>query len=144
MRKLILILMIMTINCQAQKDKIIEMTGEGYSEMKYIFARIVPELTIEKELYKGGMYVTIFLMTDPKVTPEDFSPGTEQFLDSYIVSITEDGDHYTGSKLYKIEGFVNAKILEIKESTYPNFTIKIEYGEFKNRKTKIFKLKGML
>ena len=43
-----------------------------------------------------------------------------------MISIAPDGNYYTWSKLYKIEALVNPKILEIKETKYPNFILKIE------------------
>jgi len=143
MKKLVLILTLLTINCNSQELKVIELVEEEYSEMKYIFARIVPEFTVQKELYKGGLFLTIFLISDSKATPEKIFPGTEEFLDSYFVSITEDGDYYSGSKLYKIEGLINPKILEIKETNYPKFYIKIEHGFNKNKRIKLFEFKGL-
>ena len=79
---------------------------------------------------------------DSKVTPENFSEGDE-FLQSYMISVTPDGDYYTNSKLYKIEGLCNPKILEIKETTFPKFLIKVEHGLFNDRKTKLFELEGV-
>tara|TARA_R110001583_G_scaffold147991_2_gene299976 strand:- start:5698 stop:6051 length:354 start_codon:yes stop_codon:yes gene_type:complete len=111
-------------------------------EMNYIFARIYPENIIRKELFKNGLYVTIFKISDSKVTPENFSEGDE-FLQSYMISVTPDGDYYTNSKLYKIEGLCNPKILEIKETTFPKFLIKVEHGLFNDRKTKLFELEGV-
>ena len=140
MRKLLFILILTVTTCQAQNRKVIELSDN--SEMNYIFARIAPILTIDKELYKGGMYATIFYLSDPKVTPEDFSEGHE-FLSSYIVSVTEDGDYYSGSKLYKIEGLANPKIIETKESNYPKFIIKIEHGVYDKRKIETFEFEGI-
>ena len=36
------------------------------------------------------------------------------------------------------------KILDIKESKYPDFTIEIEYGNFDNRKIESFEFEGVL
>ena len=143
MKKLVLILTLLTLNCNSQEGKVIELVEEEYSEMKYIFARILPELTVQKELYNGGVFLTIFLISDSKATPEEFSPGTEEFLNSYFISITEDGDYYSGSKLHKIEGLINPKILEIKETKYPEFYIKIEHGFNKNLRFTFFDFKGL-
>ena len=40
----------------------------------------------------------------------------EDFLSSYLVSVIPDGDYYSYSKLYKIEGLYNPKVIEIKET----------------------------
>ena len=79
--------------------------------MNYLFARIAPKLTINKELYKESLYITIYQLSDSKATPENFFDGYDGTLASFIVSIIPDGDYYTRSKLYKIEGFLNPKIL---------------------------------
>ncbi len=143
MKNLIHILCIgfIVLGCSAQ-SKIVELSN--MAEANYIFARIYPEKPIHKELYDGGLYLTIFKYSDSKITPENFSEGTEEFLDSYIISIVPDGDHYTTSKLSKIEGLLNPKILNIVEKKYPVFALEIEFGAANKRIVKEFSLVGSL
>lgn len=140
--KILLLISLISLTCKSQELKVHELSKN--SEMAYIFSRISTssDLIIHKELYQGGMFAKIFYMLDPQATPKDYSKGTEEFLTSYIISINPDGDYYVNTKLYKIEGLSNPKILEIKGTIYPNFEIKIEYGIYDNRKTKSFELIG--
>ena len=133
-------ILLSTISCQAQRRevKVIEFNKQ-YDDMKYIFARISPSKSILKELYNGGLFARIFQLSDSKVTPTEYM---EDFLSSYIISVTEDGDYYTESKLYKIEGMYDPKVLEVKETNYPSFIIKIEYGPNNKKEVKNFELKG--
>jgi len=110
------------------------------SEMNYIFSRINPYDIFNKELYNGGLYVKIFLMSDPKVTPKKYM---EDFLSSYIISVSPDGDYYSNSRLYKIEGVYNPKIVEIKEDLSLKFSINIEHGFHDKRKIETFILEGV-
>lgn len=136
-----LLILLSTISCEAQgrEVKVIEF-NKGYEDMKYIFARISPSKSILEELYNGGLFARIFQLSDSKVTPTEYM---EDFLSSYIISVTEDGDYYTESKLYKIEGMYDPKVLEVKETKYPSFNIKIEYGPYNKREVKNFELKGI-
>lgn len=124
------------VNCKAQKIKDLS----SNQEMNYIFARIYTK-SITKELYDGILFVTIYEISDSNATPEDFSEG-EEFLYSYLISVIPDGDYYSYSKLYKVEGLINPKILEIKETIFPMFSIKIEHGDYKNRKIEVFEFEG--
>tara|TARA_R110002033_G_scaffold160943_3_gene197406 strand:+ start:687 stop:992 length:306 start_codon:yes stop_codon:yes gene_type:complete len=99
-----------------------------------------------KELYNQNLYVTLFQLYDPHDTPVDFSPTDGyDILESYIISVRS-SDLYSNkidSKLYKISGLYVPKILEIKETKYPNFSIEIEYGFSDKRKTEVFKFEGV-
>ena len=112
-------------------------------DINYIFARINLKNIISKELYDRGIFIKIFEISDSKATLKIISEGTEEFLSSYIISVVSDGDYYTGSKLYKVEGLLNPKIIEIQKESYPNFIINIEYGKSKNRKIEILKFEGV-
>ena len=127
--------------CKAQTPVVENLSS--FENMNYLFARIAPKLTINKELYKESLYITIYQLSDSKATPENFFDGYDGTLASFIVSIIPDGDYYTRSKLYKIEGFLNPKILEVKETQYPNFSIKVEYGKDNKRKVKSFEFTGV-
>lgn len=141
MKKTILIFCILLYsNCTAQKPIFKDLSSEN--KINYIFARIIPDKTKTKSLFDRGLFVSVFQLSDSKATPKKFSIGTREFLDSYIISVTTDGDGYLGSKLYKIEGIYDPKIVKIKEGKYPKFIIEIEYGEFKKRKIKSFELIG--
>ena len=133
-----LFLFFLISNCTAQDIKDLSKN----KEMNYIFARINPKNTVSKELYKGGLFVTIYELSDSKATPSKYM---EDFLTSYIISVIPDGDYYyPGSKLYKIEGLAIPEILEIKEINPPNsFTIKIEYGVVGEKKVKTFNFDGI-
>ena len=111
--------------------------------MNYIFSRIdYTKGIINKELYNRGLFVTVFEISDSKATPKE---RMEDFLRSYIISVTPDGDYYSYSNLYKIEGLIIPKVLEIKETTAPNFSIKIEHGSYRDnkRKIEIFEFEGV-
>ena len=111
------------------------------TEMNYYFARVLDSTPNSKWIYKNALKVKIFEISDSKATPENLFEGCEQ-LSSYLVSVVPDGDYYSWSKLYKIEGFIIPKILEIKETKYPHFTVTIEYGAYAQREEKVFTLKG--
>ncbi len=143
MKNIILILILLSISCQSQQDQeeIRKIDLSSQVEMNYVFSRMFNENTVVKEVYGGGLLVKIFEISDSKITPEYFSESDE-FLSSYIISVSPDGDYYVTSKLYKIEGLIYPNIVEIEETEYPNFTIKIEYGLYNQRKAKNFKITG--
>lgn len=125
-------------SCSAQVPVLKNM--ESNSEMNYIFARINPAHILQRELFNGGLYITVYSISDSNATPKN---NMEDFLTSYIISVVPDGDYYSQSKLYKIEGLYNPKILQIKESKAPDFIIKIEYGAKEKMNTKIFELNSV-
>lgn len=127
-------------SCKAQKLNTKELSSNF--DMNYVLARIFPNSLVSKQLYKDSQFLTIFKISDSKITPENYSEGDE-FLISYFISVAPDGDSYTNSKLYKIEGLINPKITEIKETTFPNFSIKIEHGSYDKRKVENLNFKGV-
>ena len=133
-----MIILLFCVNSKAQKVVIKDLSND--EEMNYIFSRINSENIISKELYNRGMFVTVYEISDSKSTPEEYM---EDFLSSYIISVSPDGDYYSNSKLYKIEGIYNPKILEIKESESPKFLLKIEYGIQNKRKFEVFEFIGV-
>jgi hypothetical protein len=136
----ILILFLTFWSCSSQETIVKNLVYN--TEMNYIFSRINTATIYKEKLYKEGLFITIYEMTDSKATPIEY---IEDFLSSYIVSAVPDGDYYSYSKLYKIEGLINPKILEIKETTAPNFSIKIEHGSYRDnkRKIEIFEFEGV-
>ncbi len=139
--KFLIVLIIVSIvtlsGCRAQKNELYEFSNNA--EMNYIFSRISKDKPLMKVLYDGGLFITIFKISDSKATPSKY---LEDFVSSYIISVTPDGDYYSWSKLYKLEGLYNSKILEIKETNYPYFMIKVEHGVLGKEIVEIFKLQG--
>ena len=142
MRKILTFITLITfLSCSSQNLIIKDFSDK--KDINYIFARINLKNIISKELYDRGIFIKIFEISDSKVTPDKEFDGTEEFFSSYIISVTPDGDYYSGSKLYKVEGLLNPEIIEIQEETYPNFIINLEYGALKNRKIKAIKFEGI-
>ena len=142
MKKITTILLFLAfLSCKAQyAPKLIDLS-QNY-EVNYILANIWQEAT-HKELYNGGLYVKTFVMGDSKATPEGLFEGYDAIISSLLISVVPDGDYYTSSKLYKIERLIRPKVLEIKETTYPKFSIKIEHGSAKKRKIELFEFEGV-
>ena len=130
-----------TLNsCKSQEILVKDLSNEA--DMNYIFARINPTQTRSTILYNYGLFVNIYKFSDSKITLEK---EMEDFLSSYLVSVTPDGDYYSYSKLYKIEGLYNPKIIEVKETEgLDKFKIKIEFGAYNNRQIQNFELEGGL
>ena len=136
-----ILLYFFTLNsCKSQEILVKDLANEV--DMNYIFARINPTQISSTSLYNDGLFVNIYKLSDSKITPEKFM---EDFLSSYLVSVIPDGDYYSYSKLYKIEGLYNPKIIEVKETQgLFNFIIKIEFGIYNNRQIQNFELEGGL
>ena len=98
------------------------------SEMNYAFSRLDTQNIITEILYDGALHLKMYTISDSEITPENFSEGTEEFLESIYVSISPDGDAYTESKLIKLEGLLFPEILEVTELEYPKFSVEIEVG----------------
>ena len=144
MKKIVLIFVIgFCFSCRAQQPILEDLSSK--SIMNYTFALIHTEKIIRKELYNSTLYIAVFQISDPQATPNNFSQGTHEVVDSYIVSVKSDDTYYSSSdsKLYKIEGIYSPKIIEIKESNYPKFIIKIEHGFYDKRKIETFEFEGV-
>ncbi|PWK20941.1 hypothetical protein [Xanthomarina spongicola] len=137
----ILLLMLFCLSCKAQKVVVKDISNNV--DMNYLFARLDSKDIFNQELWNGGQYVKVFKISDSKATPEKYFEGTDEVLTSLIISTVPDGDYYTNSKLYKIEGLCNPTILEIKEEEQFRFSIKIEYGAFNEREVEVFELVGV-
>ena len=143
MKKVMTILLFLAfISCNAQLPKVKNLSND--QQLSYIFANIFPKEIIKKELYNQGLYVTIYKMSDSKATPKNYFGDGHEVLYSLIVSVAPDGE-YSNSALYKIEGLIIPKVLEIKETTAPNFSVKIEHGSYRDnkRKIEIFEFEGV-
>ena len=136
-----ILLYFFTLNsCKSQEILVKDLANEV--DMNYIFARINPTQISSTSLYNNGLFVNIYKLSDSKITPEKFK---EDFLSSYLVSVIPDGDYYSYSKLYKIEGLYNPKVIEVKETQgLFKFIIKIEFGIYNNRQIQNFELEGGL
>lgn len=133
--------MLFCLSCKAQKVVVKDISNNV--DMNYLFARLDSKDIFNQELWNGGQYVKVFKISDSKATPENYFEGTDEVLTSLIISTVPDGDYYTNSKLYKIEGLCNPTILEIKEEEQFRFSIKIEYGAFNEREVEVFELVGV-
>ena len=111
--------------------------------MNYIFARIHDAAPFSQKLFKRGLFVRIFELSDSKATPEGLFEGYEGTVSSFIISVSPDGDYYSGSELYKIEGLIMPKITAVKELEFPFFSVEIEHGFYDQRETKIFEFNGL-
>ncbi|MGX1022966.1 hypothetical protein ACSSV5_000108 [Psychroflexus sp. MBR-150] len=59
-------------------------------------------------------------------------------LQSLFISVKPDGDYYSWSKLFKIEGVLNPEIITINELKYPKFEIVIKFGNKNDRSSKSY------
>ncbi len=141
MKKTVFILVILfSISCASQKQIVKDLSSS--SDSNYILANIYKTLYNSHSLYKNSFYLRAYLMSDSKSTPENYSEGTDEVASSILISVKPDGDYYTTSKLYKIEMLYNPKIIEIKETGYPEFIVAIESGSPSNRSTQRHTLKA--
>ncbi|MFA7616900.1 MAG: hypothetical protein WCY16_10010 [Weeksellaceae bacterium] len=108
----------------------------------YILSNINKVDYLNDELYNGSLFVSVFTMSDSRLNPEGLFNGTDEVLSSVLISIIPDGDYYTSSKLYKIEGLVAPEILQITETQYPELVITVESGFYKDRKQISYTLEG--
>lgn len=137
----ILLFIVITISCDAQNIKVKDISKNA--DMNYFMANILPAKTISKEIYNGGLFVNIFQLNDSKATDKAMFEEYDGVASSFLVSVIPDGDYYTSSKLFKIEGLINPEIKSINVTVYPEFIIMIEYGIAEDRKYEEFRLKGI-
>lgn len=139
----LIIILLLCINCKGQQPLIEDLSNN--SELNYIFSFLEPQKVIYKEFYNQFLFIRIYPIDDWLSTPNNFSPTDgEDVLGSYFISV-KTADSYSNinkGKLFKIEGMYNSKILEVKESKYPFFTIKVEYETEGKKRIKIYKFKG--
>ena len=142
MRKIIIFLGVLyfSLGCFSQKLDMIDISNQ--KEMNYHFANLKSDQIFRYSLFNNGIYATIFQMSDSRATPKYYFEETDEVFESLIVSIIPDGDYYTISKLYKIQGLLKPKILRVSEGQYPKFILEVEYGIYANRKTKLFEFEG--
>jgi len=143
MKKIIIffLLSLSFLNCSISQKLKVEDVSDNL-DLNYILANIWTN-SVNEELWNGGQYIKVFKMNDSKATPEGYFEGYDGVLESLLISAMPDGDYYTLSKLYKIVGILNPKIIEIKENNFPKFSVKIEHGPAKNRKTELIEFGGV-
>jgi len=125
-----LIFVLIFLNCSSQNIKKIDLTHN--KEFNYSLANLYLKNT--KKIDLENFHVTIFEQSDPLHSPDDNSEGDETLI-SLIISVVNDGE-YANSKLYKLEGLVNPKIVSVKAiDNYSKFVVEIEHGKYNNRQT---------
>ena len=125
---LILYTIIISSICSAQIKEI----SDSYSN--YILATIYRTDYLNYQIYNRSLFLNIFSINDSKGTSTDSFNETDEVLQALIISVSPDGDYYTTSKLYKIDELIFPKIVEINETKYPEFIIKIETGMNNNNR----------
>ncbi len=118
-------------SCKAQNPKLIELSD--VNQLNYYLANIWKGPILQKEIYSNGFYIKVFEMEDSKATPKDLFEGYDGVLSSLLVSVMPDGDYYTKSRLYKIQSMLNPTNIEINETSYPKFSIKIEFVDIESK-----------
>ena len=138
--KRIILALILTISfsCESQSKKTHIVSNE---ELNYVLSNIYIEKIERKELFNAEAYLTIFEIADSKITKDNAFPETDEILSSYYITVIPDGDYYITSKLFKIEGLINPKIITINEGGFPEFSLTIEHGLFNKRVKENFKFK---
>lgn len=126
------------INCRAQSFVVKDLSSE--ESLNYVLANIEKVDFRFHGLYDKSFFVSVYTISDSKVTPAGFFEGYDSVLSSVLISIVPDGDYYTDSKLYKIEGFLAPKVLAIEETIYPEIVLSIEQGKVKSREISKYKL----
>lgn len=124
-------------NCMAQLK---DLSADNSSN--YILSNINKVDYLNDELYNGSLFVSVFTMSDSRIDPKGLFNDTDEVLSSVLISIIPDGDYYTSSKLYKIEGLVAPEIVQITETQYPDLVITVESGFYKDRKQISYTLDG--
>jgi hypothetical protein len=126
--------------CTAQEAKIIELTSDETAN--YLLANITEINYSYQEVFNRSFFVNVYTVNDSKATPLDYFEEYDGILSSILISIIPDGDYYSQSKLFKIEGLENPKIVSLKEKEFPEFVLSVESGPVKNRRTIEYKLWG--
>lgn len=121
--------------CKAQGN-VIELTSN--EDLNYYLSNVAEINANSYSLFSGTIFINIFTVRDSKATPDNYFEGYDSVLQSVLITINPDGDYYTKSKLFKIEGLEAPKLIAITEQQYPNFEIIVESGAFNERTTKSF------
>lgn len=126
--------------CKAQDAKVIELTSD--ESANYLLANITEINYSFQEIFKRSFFVNVYTLNDSKATPLDFFEEYDGILSSILISIIPDGDYYSESKLFKIEGLENPKITSLKEDNFPEFVLAVISGPLENRIILEYRFKG--
>jgi hypothetical protein len=126
--------------CKAQDTKIIDLSSDKTAN--YLLANITEINYSYQEVFNRSFFLNVYTLDDSKATPLDYFEEYDGILSSILISIIPDGDYYVGSKLFKIEGLENPKIVSLKEKEFPEFLITVESGPVENRQTIQYNLRG--
>ncbi|MDG1275913.1 MAG: hypothetical protein P8O16_01445 [Algoriphagus sp.] len=109
----------------------------------YLLANITEINYSYQEVFNRSFFINVYTLNDSKATPLEYFEEYDGVLSSILISIIPDGDYYSQSKLFKIEGLENPKIVSLKEEEFPEFVITVESGPVENRQTSEYKFKGI-
>ncbi|QDH80188.1 hypothetical protein FKX85_14525 [Echinicola soli] len=126
------------LNFKAQSSVVQDISDE--LSLNYVLSNIDKVDYSFYGLYERSFFVSVYTIFDTKATPKGYFEGHDSVLSSVLVSVMPDGDYYTKSNLYKIEGLLDPKVQGIAETTYPDFELLVEHGKYGNRKTEKYKL----
>jgi hypothetical protein len=126
--------------CKAQDAKITELTS--HETANYLLANITEINYSFQEFFNRSFFVNVYTLNDSKATPQDYFEEFDGIFSSILISIIPDGDYYVESKLFKLEGLENPKIVSLKEKEFPEFVIAVISGPLENRKTFEYRFKG--
>ncbi|WGK64278.1 hypothetical protein [Croceiramulus getboli] len=130
------------LTLQAQMAKVDEIYSP--KELSYILSNIQVEKISSKVFYHGGIYAKAYPISDSKATQETTFEGYDGVLMSYYFSFTPDGDYYSSSRLYKIEGLLDPQLIdwmELKEADQLQIKVIIEHGPALERISDSFQFK---
>ncbi|WP_300024092.1 hypothetical protein [uncultured Maribacter sp.] len=136
----ILSVFIFVSSCRGQQ-KIIDLSDS--QNLSYYIANIKKCNFLKKNMFDDSFFISIFEILETRTDINNFSEGKE-LSSSYLISILPDGDYYSSSKLFKIEGLINPKIVEILEKEYPKFNLMVETGNYNERIIEIYNLDGII
>ena len=122
-------------SCKAQ-SRLVELTSN--EDLNYYLSNIAEVNVIGYSLYSNSVYINVFTVYDSKSTPENFFEGYDGVLQSILITISPDGDYYTTSKTFKIEGLLAPRFISVEEQKYPDFEITVESGSVSKRVTKSY------
>ena len=123
------------LNCKAQGD-LIEMTDN--TDLNYYFSNISHVNLKNHSLFSDAIFVDVYTIYDSNATPDNYFEGYDGVLQSLLIAVKPDGDYYSWSNLFKIEGVLNPEIISINELKYPKFEIVVEFGNKKSRDSKSY------
>ena len=114
------------VGCNAQSNLVKDISEE--KKTNYFLAVLDIDKTKQFRLNKGDFYVKTYIIYDSNATKEEHFEEYDGVIQSVLISIIPDGDYYTDSKLFKIEGLYNPRVLSVNKTEDENYVISIESG----------------